>query len=611
MEFPYRSLKIGLPLFYVYSVFSYTLDMTAILDDLGFDVSSLDDFSVEDIQFPDLAQSVNPDDKVKLKSTFHFFRSFSELKNEAKGGYIEAEIDVPDNVQTIKIALVTHHSIPEPHVNLLFVTPKVKNSKEKCLELKPEDHAVLLKRVGNNQFGIVQPRYWPSGNEEFFGPNFFKDGKLILGKTGLQLTICKAGQKSKTEIHQGYMQKYLGINKFVGDFSKARLEITFDNFSIYSKVIFDKNKYLFKIEEILTPQICNKGDQIVTLVLDNNVKITKDKYLKLVLYYDILDEEVFNDFQVISDNVVKFKINAKGHETFKDNVLVCVTVDDEAMDDSTQYDQFSHDVFIQIEEHHDNSSPKCYCERSLKKFQSSRKRKNEVPLVHPISSKPRWAAQVGSRFAQGLMPMGQIAQFEAAAVPQSLAAGSLVASGISIMTLPALRVDTEHDDDTVLVAQCATGDSPGDIGVTNGNLEAKRFRSVNRYLEEDRYRSAGPGIVWKDHLGRDRYRSAGPGLTWKDLLCGFLHRHWLDIALALVSIILFFNCDMSGRIEEIVCAVIMLGLYLILKLTKTDQNEELEVQEETFEEDSGDEDIYEEYDDDEPSWMGYGSSDKD
>ena len=162
-----------------------------------------------------------------------------------------------------------------------------------------------------------------------------------------------------------------------------------------------------------------------------------------------------------------------------------------------------------------------------------------------------------------------------------------------------------------MVAQCATGDSPGDIGVTNGNLEAKRFRSVNRYLEEDRYRSAGPGIVWKDHLGRDRYRSAGPGLTWKDLLCGFLHRHWLDIALALVSIILFFNCDMSGRIEEIVCAVIMLGLYLILKLTKTDQNEELEVQEETFEEDSGDEDIYEEYDDDEPSWMGYGSSDKD
>ena len=142
--------------------------------DIGFDVSGLKDFSVQDIQFPDLAPfpelapSVNPDDKVKLKSTFHFFRSFSELKNEAKGGYIEAEIDVPDNVQTIKIALVTHHSIPEPHVNLLFVTPKVKNSKEKCLELKPEDHAVLLKRVGNNQFGIVQPRYWPSGNEDFF-----------------------------------------------------------------------------------------------------------------------------------------------------------------------------------------------------------------------------------------------------------------------------------------------------------------------------------------------------------------------------------------------------------------------------------------------------------
>ena len=568
--------------------------------DIGFDVSGLKDFSVQDIQFPDLAPfpelapSVNPDDKVKLKSAFHFFRSFSELKNEAKGGYIEAEVDVPDNVQTIKIALVTHHSIPEPHVNLLFVTPKVKNSK--CLELKPEDHAVILNRVDNDQFEIVQPRYWPSGKEEFFGPNFFKDGKLVLGKSGLQLTICKAGQKSKTDIHQVYMQNYLGINKFVGDFSKARLEISFDNFSIYSNVIFDKNKYLFKIEEILTPQICNKGDHIVTIVLDNNVKITKDKNLKLVLYYDILDEEVFNDFQVISDNVVKFKINAKGHETFKDNVLVCVTVDDEAMDDSIQYDQFLDDVFIQIEEHHENSSLKCYCERSQKKFQSSRKRKNEVPLVHPISSKPKWALAAGAQVfqEQGLMPKGQMVQrprFQSMDVPQSLTAGSFK----SIRVEPILKVDAEPDDELVLVAHCqsATGDSPRDIAIENRHQEAKIFRSADQYLDHDRYRSAGPGI------------------SWKDLLCDFLHRHWVDIALALVSIILFFNCDMSGRLEEIVCAIVMLGLYLISKLTKIEPNE---VQEETIEVNSGDEDIYdsqEEYDDDEPSWMGYGSSDKD
>ena len=57
--------------------------------------------------------------------------------------------------------------------------------------------------------------------------------------------------------------------------------------------------------------------------------------------------------------------------------------------------------------------------------------------------------------------------------------------------------------------------------------------------------------------------------------------------------------------------MVFFGLYLISKLTKIEPNEELEVQEETIEENSGDEDIYEEYDDDEPSWMGYGSSDKD
>merc|ERR1711983_45172 len=101
-----------------------------------------------------------------------------------------------------------------------------------------------------------------------------------------------------------------------------------------------------------------------------------------------------------------------------DNVLVCVTVDDEAMDDSIQYDQFLDDVFIQIEEHHESSSLKCYCERSQKKFQSSRKRKNEVPLVHPISSRPKWAMAAGPHAfqarlmprAEGLMPGGQMVQ---------------------------------------------------------------------------------------------------------------------------------------------------------------------------------------------------------
>ena len=586
--------------------------MAAIPEDLAFD------FPVQDIQFPDLP-SENPDDKVKLKSTFHFFRSFSELKNEAKGGYIEAEIEVPENVETIKIALVTHHTIPKPHVNLLFVTPKVKSSKEKCLELKPEDHAVILSKV-NDQFGIVNPRYWPNGVEEFFGPNFYKDGKLVLGKSGLQLTICKAGQKSKTDIHQVLMQKYLGIDKFLGDFSKARLEITFDNsFPIYSKVIFDKNKYLLKTEEILTPQICNQGDQIITLVLDSNAKITKDKNLKLILFYGLFNEETFHDFQVLSDNVVKFKISAKGHENFKDKVLVCVTVDDQDMDDSTYFDQFSEDVFIQIEEHHEASSPKCYCQRGSKKFQSSRKRKNEVPLVHPVSSKPRWAAQAGHNIRamkiadipeMKMLPVGQIARiqssdtkdvdgdevFEAQAantngprwtaqVGHNFRASSVVAGSLVGLTTNSPRWTAQ--------VQSSLGDSPNVVTLV-GPAE---FRSADRYLDQDRYRSVGPGMSWKDHL------------------FGFLRNHRLDILLALISIALFYNCDVSGMIEEFVCALIILGLVLISKLKISGQNEELEVQEtveETPEEKCDEnEDFYEEYDDDEPSWLGYGYSDKD
>ena len=614
--------------------------MAAIPEDLVFE--NLEDFPVQDIQFPDLP-SENPDDKVKLKSTFHFFRSFSELKNEAKGGYIEAEIEVPENVETIKIALVTHHTIPEPHVNLLFVTPKVKSSKEKCLELKPEDHAVMLTKV-NDQFGIVNPRYWPNGVEEFFGPNFYKDGKLVLGKSGLQLTICKAGQKSKTDIHQVFMQNYLGIDKFMGDFSKARLEITCDNsFPIYSKVIFDKNKHLLKTEEILTPQICNQGDQIITLVLDSNAKITKDKNLKLILFYDPLNEETFQDFQVLSDNVVKFKINAKGHENFKDKVLVCVTVDDQDMDDSTYFDQFSEDVFIQIEEHHEDSSPKCYCQRGTKKFQSSRKRKNEMPLVHPVSSKPRWAAQAGHNIlAAGVqMARGQIAEsldtkdedrdvvLEAQAAttnsPRWTAQAGHNIRAMNIADIPEMKIfssgvqmaqgqmaesldTTDEDRDVVLEAQAATTNSPrwtaqvveiatGDSPNVVTLVGPAEFQSADRYLDQDRYRSAGPGMSWKDHL------------------FGFLRKHWLDILLALISIALFYNCDVSGKIEEFVCALIILGLVLISKWKRRGQNEELEVPEtveETHKEKSDEnEDVYEEYDDDEPSWLGYGSSDKD
>ena len=39
-------------------------------------------------------------------SIFHKFRALSELKDEAKGGYIPLPIKVPDGVQTIELGML-------------------------------------------------------------------------------------------------------------------------------------------------------------------------------------------------------------------------------------------------------------------------------------------------------------------------------------------------------------------------------------------------------------------------------------------------------------------------------------------------------------------------
>ena len=95
---------------------------------------------------------------VILDNSWHQFRSFSELKNESRGGYLEGKIIVPDNVSTIRISLATHYQLEESHVNLLFVTPKVKAKCEKCLELNPKDCDVVLKR--NPKGFSCEPQYW-------------------------------------------------------------------------------------------------------------------------------------------------------------------------------------------------------------------------------------------------------------------------------------------------------------------------------------------------------------------------------------------------------------------------------------------------------------------
>ena len=331
-------------------------------------------------------------DAVILDSAWHQFRSFSELKNESRGGYLEGKIIVPDNVSTIRISLATHCQPEESHVNLLFVTPKIKAKKlPKCKEMRPKDHEVILKR--NPRGFSCEPEYW--SDVKCLAPGSFKDGILYLGKNGLQLTICKAvqkGQKSKIAIDK--MLDHHEMKAFIGEIEKAKLKVIFDDLPPeYSKVILDKNKFYFNIKSIETPFLCAQNDQLLTIAFSRNTKITRETNLKLTLSFDIKVPEQnvieianfvhkdFYEFEIMSENVVKFKVNVNGHDNYNE-AYVIVTVDDPEIDSLSYLSQIDQKYKILIQPHHQskNSHPKCYCEIfSVSRFRKTVVRKRRRP----------------------------------------------------------------------------------------------------------------------------------------------------------------------------------------------------------------------------------------
>ena len=346
---------------------------------------------------------------VRLSSPWHQFRAFSELKNESRGGYLEGEISVPEYVTRIRISLATHYPTPDPHVNLLFVTPRTKLRDVHCQELKPSNHEIVLKKV-NNAFELEQPSYWPA-HQPILGPGFWSNGKLILGKNGLQLTICKAGQKGQSKTSVNEMAKFLKLGHFSGDLAKARLKIIFDeNPPIFSKVILDKTKYLVTIGILKTRCICDHDvDQLVSVYFNKSVKITQDKCLKLTLFrgfgdllnYDIDSEDIeSNTYRIISDNVVDFKVNASKFGTCP-KAYVLVTIDDQDIDVKSLYDQISDSLTIKVMKH---SEHYCACEsNSAVGFiptEVKRPRSKPYPMTRPSASRqvqPVLSISLGAR----------------------------------------------------------------------------------------------------------------------------------------------------------------------------------------------------------------------
>ena len=59
---------------------------------------------------------------ITISQHLHKFRAFSELKKEAKGGYIEAKIKIPHHCPNFQLALYSTNNYGD-HTNLLHITP--------------------------------------------------------------------------------------------------------------------------------------------------------------------------------------------------------------------------------------------------------------------------------------------------------------------------------------------------------------------------------------------------------------------------------------------------------------------------------------------------------
>ena len=70
---------------------------------------------------------------IQIVERFHNFKSWSQLAEESKGGYLEGYIQIPPEVRSLKLALFGKNG--NPHPCLLFVTPLQKVKKVCRLKL--------------------------------------------------------------------------------------------------------------------------------------------------------------------------------------------------------------------------------------------------------------------------------------------------------------------------------------------------------------------------------------------------------------------------------------------------------------------------------------------
>lgn len=319
------------------------------------------------------------------KKKFHKFRALSELKDEAKGGYIEMDIKVPPNFQpnqTIELELETKAGTPHPH--LIFITPYSKSRNEKGKKndkncnrnFNAYDYKVVLRMDESGDFKVDKPDYVTERTIELVGPKFWnKETRIIhLGSEGLRLTVVKSGQRQKIQ----YLDEAKKERNIQNDYEEGKvvLQAKFDGYHCISSklLLVDKAKYLIQTQLCTTRRICNFDDHVIIVTLEKaSITADKEKYLEMILIQEEKENLRAFDIHKIGENQFAFKVNVN-------NILVgspayvMVKMNDEDVPDPTEMKLFP----IRVIEH-DDVNDDCPCKDSieyLSLFKNVKKRNN-------------------------------------------------------------------------------------------------------------------------------------------------------------------------------------------------------------------------------------------
>ena len=293
------------------------------------DVGWLDEFTWEvgegttmDVEEPKM--------EIVLHSTYHYFRSISELKDCKHGGYLKGSIQIYGNsskVKDIQLELVPSEDLSNKivsnltasentynvesvmanlHCNLLYISTSSSNRNPDItksgwrINLKREDDTMILSRENHLYL-----------EEDLDSELFWRDSenKLILGPEGLRITIVKPLSKEDKASRPGIyvkdvLEKRFEESLFIADTDLQNEKVKFHKTHLTSRNRKSKECEPFRLVEYFTKnREMYKAKLQVTCTFENNSTITDTSQIIYASNKYIIEIEEVNPELIRFDGV--------------------------------------------------------------------------------------------------------------------------------------------------------------------------------------------------------------------------------------------------------------------------------------------------------------------